>query len=179
LVSFCDAIKQRLSGLLQQGLQPRQLAMALALGATIGLLPTVWGTSLLCLLAARLPRLNQLAVQLANYLVYPLQPLLFLPYLTLGELLFSDTRLRASPEDGFAALPASPWAGLERCWQNNLHAVCAWLLTSPLLLTCSFLLCRFLLKRLAGAPVPTRKKSRGCAVALNKERRAHHGLTNR
>jgi hypothetical protein len=167
LVSFCDAIKQRLSGLLQQGLQPRQLAMALALGATLGLLPTVWGTSLLCLLSARLLRLNQLAVQLANYLVYPLQ------------LLFSGTRFRTSPGDGFAALPASPWAGLERCWQNNLHAVCAWLLTSPLLLTSSFLLCLLLLNRLAGAPVPTRKKSRGCAVALNKERRAHHGLTNR
>ena len=66
--------------LLEQGLSAHQLALAVAFGATIGILPTLWGTSLLCFLLAWVFRLNHLAVQSANYLVYPLQLILFVPF---------------------------------------------------------------------------------------------------
>lgn len=76
--------------LLLGGASPRRLAWALTAGAVIGLMPLPWGTSLLCLAAALLLRLKPAAVQLANYAVYPLQILLFLPYFHLGRVWFGD-----------------------------------------------------------------------------------------
>ncbi|MDT8421924.1 MAG: DUF2062 domain-containing protein [Desulfuromonadales bacterium] len=73
--------------LLRQGLSPQGFSLAVAVGITIGILPTLWGTSLLCgLLAWRLD-LNQLVVQSFNYLVYPLQISMFVPFALWGQLL--------------------------------------------------------------------------------------------
>lgn len=143
-----DRLRQQFSDLLQQGLQPRQLAMALALGATIGMLPTVWGTSLLCFLCAGVVRLNHLAVQIGNYLVYPLQILFFIPYLKFGELLFSCSLLADDPQIFLDHLQASPLVGLEMYWKVNMHAIIAWLLTSPALGFISFLLFQVFIKQL-------------------------------
>lgn len=137
-------LKPLCSHLLMPGLQPRRLALALAVGASIGLLPTVWGTSLLCMLCAPLLRLNLLAVQLANCLVYPLQIVLFLPYLNLGEQLFHSQRLPNNPALLWQQLQAAPLATLQNYWQANLQAACVWLLSVPLLLG-SIYLCTLLL----------------------------------
>jgi uncharacterized protein (DUF2062 family) len=141
-------LKDLLGGLLQQGLQPQRLALALALGATIGLLPTVWGTSLLCILCAAPLRLNQLVVQLANYLVYPLQIFLFLPYLEVWEQLFSSQVLPHNLERLWQQLQSAPLATLQSYWQANLQAIFVWLLSSPLLLASAYLLALLLVERL-------------------------------
>lgn len=125
---------------LRQGLAPRRLALALALGATIGVLPTVWGTSLLCLVCARVLRLNQLLVQSANLLVYPLQILLFAPYLKLGDLLFSGQHLPDSLDNLWQGLQQAPLQVLAEYWQANLQAIGIWLFSVPLLLGICFFL---------------------------------------
>lgn len=144
-------LKIQLSSLLRQGCQPRQLSLALALGITIGLLPTVWGTSLICILLAYLCRLNQLAVQLANYLIYPLQILLFIPYFQGGELLFASNNLPADFDLWFETLQSAPLAVLEQYWQANLQAACAWLLSAPLLMAGSYFLAHALIGQLGPA----------------------------
>lgn len=141
-------LKARLLDLLKQGMQPRQLALALALGATIGLLPTVWGTSVLCILFAWLLRLNQLVVQLANYLVYPLQILLFIPYFQMGEHLFGSNYLPGNLNFFLTNLQSNPLQVLDQYWQANLQAACAWLLSLPLLMACSYPVAMLLLRRL-------------------------------
>jgi uncharacterized protein (DUF2062 family) len=143
-----DRLKARLLDLLKQGMQPRQLALALALGATIGLLPTVWGTSVLCILFAWLLRLNQVVVQLANYLVYPLQILLFIPYFHLGENLFGSNHLPDNLDLFLTNLQSDPLLVLDQYWQTNLQAACAWLLSLPLLMACSYPVAKLLLRRL-------------------------------
>lgn len=77
-----------LAALLGGGLAPVPLARALAIGALLGSMPLPWGTSLLCLGAALLLRLNPLAVQVGNYAAWPLQLLLAYPYLRLGGACF-------------------------------------------------------------------------------------------
>ncbi len=71
--------------LLSQGLSAHQLALAVAVGLTIGVLPTIWGSSLICVLISWRLGLNQLAVQTINYLVYPLQLALFVPFAIWGQ----------------------------------------------------------------------------------------------
>jgi len=73
---------------LQQGTSPKKLALSVALGLTFGLFPVVGATSLLCLAAGVLFRLNHVALQAANYAAYPLQLLLLYPLLQAGRSFF-------------------------------------------------------------------------------------------
>jgi uncharacterized protein (DUF2062 family) len=141
-------LKAVLQEQLQQGLEPRQLALALALGVSIGLLPTVWGTSVICILLAWLLRLNQLVVQMANYLVYPLQILLFVPYFQLGEKLFASNYLPTDLEHFLASLQQAPWQLLAQYWAANLQAALVWLLSLPLWLLASYWLALLLSKKI-------------------------------
>lgn len=67
------------------GLTPQKLSLTLCLGAATGVMPLIWGTSLICAGLATLFRLNQAAIQAVNYCCYPLQIALFIPLCRLGE----------------------------------------------------------------------------------------------
>ncbi|OGR33871.1 MAG: hypothetical protein A2091_13180 [Desulfuromonadales bacterium GWD2_61_12] len=69
------------------GASPSRIAAALALGSTIGLAPVLWGATLTCLFAARLLRWPVLPLQSGNFLVYPLQLLLLVPFFRGGQAL--------------------------------------------------------------------------------------------
>ena len=56
-----------LLSLLRQGLSPERLALSVAVGIALGVLPVLGTTTLLCTLAAILFRLNVPAMQLVNY----------------------------------------------------------------------------------------------------------------
>ncbi len=70
---------------LKQGLGPGALAAAVAVGLALGTFPLVGTTTLLSAGVAAALGLNQAVVQLANYLAYPLQLALLVPFIRLGE----------------------------------------------------------------------------------------------
>ncbi|MHB1398746.1 MAG: DUF2062 domain-containing protein [Trichloromonadaceae bacterium] len=116
---------------LRQGLTPNQLALTLALGITLGVLPTVWGTSLLCVLAAWMLRLNQPLLQLVNCLVFPLQILLFVPFLQLGIFLFGGETPPLVQAWEPRGLLSEPLQTLRLAGEANLLAVAGWALAAP------------------------------------------------
>jgi uncharacterized protein (DUF2062 family) len=121
-----------LAALLQQGLSPEGLALSLVVGLALGIIP-LWGTSTaLCVGAAAAFRLNQVAMQAANYLAYPLQLALLIPFIRLGERLFGTPRLPISLPMLQAALKTDPWGTLGAFWTSLWHATLAWLLVVPL-----------------------------------------------
>jgi len=61
------------------------LALVISFGITLSVFPVLGTTTLVCALAAFLFRLNILAIQVANDIAFPLQILLFFPFLKLGE----------------------------------------------------------------------------------------------
>lgn len=69
---------------LKQGTAPEKLALAIAVGVSVGSIPLLGAATPLCLLLGVLLRLNHPVVQAANYAVYPLQVGLFLPLLYMG-----------------------------------------------------------------------------------------------
>jgi len=69
---------------LQQGIAPRRLAFALALGFVLGCIPVIGIPTALCAMVAVLFRLNLPAIQAANYLAMPLQVALIVPFVRLG-----------------------------------------------------------------------------------------------
>jgi hypothetical protein len=82
------SIKRRLRDVLHCGLTPDKLALTLCLGVTIGVLPVPWGATVLCVVCGYIFRLNQVALQTVNYLAYPLQIALLIPFSLLGNKLF-------------------------------------------------------------------------------------------
>ena len=70
---------------LNQGITPEKIAFTIALGALLSVFPILGATTLLCALAAILFRLNQPVIQLINYLAYPLQLILLIPFYRAGE----------------------------------------------------------------------------------------------
>jgi uncharacterized protein (DUF2062 family) len=137
---------------LTQGVSPSRLALALALGSVLGLMPMLGITTVLCALLAVRFRLNQPAIQLANYLVYPVQLLLFVPAFQAGAWLFGRPPISFSLAQLKAELSADAIGTMGRYFVDNLRALAAWGLMAPLLGVVLFLLLRALLRRL---PLPS------------------------
>lgn len=119
-----------LGGLLHQGLEPEQLAKGLACGLTMGILPLPWGITPLCVLIAWRWRLNQVVVQIGNFLAWPLQLGLFIPFFKMGSYLFPFGPVFdpvAFTTETLFTLPTNlfPWLLF-----STLKAVLAWVLTS-------------------------------------------------
>ena len=94
--------------LLKQGMDPSRLSLALTSGALIGVFPILGIATFVCGGVAAFFRLNHPAIQLANYIVFPMQLVLFFPFLTLGEAVtgnpldeISQTKLVATFDLGF------------------------------------------------------------------------------
>ncbi len=111
---------------LRCGLSPRKLALTLALGTVIGILPVLWGSTLLCVLAAAIFRLNQVSIQAVNYLVYPIQLALFIPFFRLGEKFFPG-----SPGVTINSHGGHFYAFLARAGLSNIKAIGAWSMIAP------------------------------------------------
>jgi uncharacterized protein (DUF2062 family) len=111
---------------LTQGVSPGALALALALGATIGIFPVLGTTTLLCALVAAVLRLNQPAIQVANYVAYPVQIALYIPFFQGGAWLFGVAAPPITLELVRAELSADVWGTIARYAWANFHAVGAW-----------------------------------------------------
>ena len=127
-MSILSKIKHSLHAFLTSGLSPEKMALTVALGFTLGIMPMPWGTTLCCAAAAFLFRLNQAGIQFVNYLVYPLQLALLIPFFRFGERLFpSAPRLTAAVGTGVGL-----HAGLfSLVGMSALKALTAWLVVAP------------------------------------------------
>ena len=74
---FKEKITLPLINLLKQGLSPSKLALVIALGMTLSVFPLLGTTTLLCTLVALFLHLNLPAIQVANYMAFPLQIIFF------------------------------------------------------------------------------------------------------
>jgi uncharacterized protein (DUF2062 family) len=88
------------TGWLRQGITPGRLALTLALGFAIGCIPVVGVPTVLCATLALLLRLNQPAIQAANYAAMPLQIMLIVPFMRLGKWVFGMSPAHLQVSDG-------------------------------------------------------------------------------
>jgi len=114
--------------LLKAGLTPEKLALCLVLGVVLGTAPVIGSTTILCAGAAALLGLNQPLIQTVNYLVYPLQFALIIPFIRAGEWVFSSPRLHMSAKEIAAAVARDPLAAISAFWNVTMQALVAWLL---------------------------------------------------
>lgn len=127
ITAFRNKIVLPLIRFLKQGTSPEKLAWSVTLGLSLGTVPILGGTTLLCGIAAVAFRLNMAAIQLINYFVYPLQLLLFIPFLKLGSLLYSKWHITYSITQVLAMAKENWWGTVKQLWLINTLGVLAWL----------------------------------------------------
>lgn len=84
-------IMRSLSSLLRQGMTPERLSASVSCGITVGICPLMGTTTAACTVLAIVLRINLFAVQLGNWLAWPLQAALLMPFLVFGERLFGSS----------------------------------------------------------------------------------------
>lgn len=141
-------------GLLKQGMTPEKIALGLALGIVLGIFPVIGMTTLLCTVAALLFRVNLPAIQVANYLVAPLQVALLLPFYRAGEWLFHAPRLPLSVKEISALVEKDMLGAMAFLWDTTLHAVAVWTLIAPALVFLLYHLFKPALHKLALRSAP-------------------------
>jgi len=137
--------------LLRQGITPEKIALCIGVGIALGVFPVVGATTLLCTLAAVLLRLNLPAIQLVNYLIYPLQLVLLLPFMHLGERLFGGGTVRFSLQQILAMIRSDLGQALVILWGATLRAILVWLCISPFAVLILYLVLTPLIRKI---PLP-------------------------
>lgn len=137
--------------LLTQGITPEKIALSLAFGIVLGTFPVLGSTTVLCAAAALVFELNLPAIQLVNYLIYPMQLFLLVPFLRIGEKLFHAHALQFSLAQILSMLRADMPHAVATLWLAEVHAICAWLLTGPLAISLLYLLLSSVLRQVASS----------------------------
>ena len=130
-VFFRRKLLDPLARQLRQGVSPERLALAVALGLVLGTFPVLGATTALCAVAGVGLRLNQPAIQVANYAAYPLQLALFVPFFRAGAWLFGAPPLAFTVADARAALARDTLGTIATYAGANLRAIVVWAILAP------------------------------------------------
>jgi uncharacterized protein (DUF2062 family) len=137
--------------LLTQGITPEKIALSLAFGIGLGIFPVLGSTTFLCAVAAVIFGLNLPAIQLVNWLIYPLQLVFFVPFIRMGEKVFGAAPLRFSLGQMLAMIRADLPHAVATLWLAELHGIFAWLLTGPAAIFLIYFLLSRILRQVAAS----------------------------
>jgi uncharacterized protein (DUF2062 family) len=156
-----QAVQAKMMEWLKSGLAPRQLAFTLALGFAIGCIPLLGVTTGICAVLALTLRLNMPVIQAANWVAMPLQVVLLIPFLRLGQWLFRSGSIRFNPRLIFGQIESAPWHAMQQMSGLFVHALFAWLImATPALILMTVLLTPLIsrMSRKTALIVPARTK---------------------
>jgi uncharacterized protein (DUF2062 family) len=141
---------------LSQGITPEKIALTLALGAVLGVFPILGACTALCAIAGIALRLNQPIIQAVNYVMYPAQVLLLIPFYRAGEDLFGAAHVPIfSVLELIERFRAGPLQFVLDYGRVALYGIVVWCLLAPLVAALIYLVARPALRVLA-ARMPAR-----------------------
>jgi uncharacterized protein (DUF2062 family) len=125
---FRKRIIQPVLNLLKQGMTPHKLAVTVALGTVVGVVPALGVTTVMGTAIAARFRLNIAATVLISYLVQPLQLLLLIPFVKAGIYLLGLKELKLSLDEMISMFRLDWLGALNQLWIANLAGVLVWAL---------------------------------------------------
>ncbi len=133
------------------GISSERIGWTIALGIVLGVFPIMGTTTLVCLLAGWLLRLNQPVLHVFKTLVYPLHLALILVFIRLGERLYGVPLISFSIPQLLEKFKNDPLQFARDFGVAAWHGVSAWLLIAPVVAVLIKLAVTPLLKRLEGS----------------------------
>lgn len=143
--------------LLTQGVTPQKIALSITIGAVVGVFPVMGTTTVLCTVAAAWLRLNLVAVHTIHYAMTPVQLLLIIPFVRVGEYLVGAAQQPLTISGSMALIKEQgAWRALVLLWDATWHAMLGWLVIGPLAIALTYWLARWVLTRVKLiAPAPS------------------------
>jgi uncharacterized protein (DUF2062 family) len=135
--------------LLKQGVTPEKLALSLAFGIGLGILPVLGISTVACTAVAMTLRLNLPAIQLVNYLVAPIQLALIIPFVRLGEHLHGVPPQPITISEGFKLMEIGVIHAIVTLWDAIVNALFGWIVVGPLFIYALYQVAKLPLKRAA------------------------------
>ncbi len=126
-------ILEPLHKFLRQGMSADQLALCVAVGVVVGNIPILGLSSLLCAGIALMFRLNLPAIQIVQAAMAPLQLVMIIPFVRLGEWLLHAPVQALSIKEGLALISQGAAHAVTVLWTAILHGGFAWLIVAPFL----------------------------------------------
>jgi uncharacterized protein (DUF2062 family) len=127
-------ILEPLLALLRQGMAPERLALCVAIGIGVGSIPVLGVSTILCAAIALIFRLNLPAMQVVQWAMAPIQLLLIIPFVRLGEWLVHARPQPVTIKAGFALMAQGVGHAVVVLWDAIVHATFAWVLVAPVVI---------------------------------------------
>lgn len=149
---FEQKVIQPLMALLKQGVTPHKLALTLALGAVLGNFPVFGMTTFLCTAVAFALKLNLPAIHLVNYLMYPIQISLVIPFVQIGSWVVGNNEPTITLEEVQSILDKDWETAALLLWKIVLQAVIGWTIVAPFMILALYFGSKPLLAKLISNP---------------------------
>ena len=139
--------------LLTQGITAQKIALSITIGAIVGVFPVMGTTTVLCTVAAVALRLNLVAVHTIHYAMTPVQLLLIIPFVRVGERLVGAAPQPLSISESMELIKQGPLHAAIVLWDATVHAVLGWLVIGPVAIVLCYGLARWVLARVKLSPM--------------------------
>jgi uncharacterized protein (DUF2062 family) len=117
---------------LRQGATPEAVSAAVVVSFAIAILPIVGVTTLICLAAGRIFRLNHVVMQIVNHASFALQLAFMIPFMRLGETITGARHIALTPKAIIDEFNRSFPDFFEKFWMAYVHGLIGWVITVPL-----------------------------------------------
>ena len=148
------ALKTKTIALFKQGLTPIELTQSILFAALFSIIP-IFGVTTILLTAFSLKRKLNLPIMIAiSYLAWPLQILMIIPFINIGEYFFSVPQSHHSVEEIIASFQESFFGTLSQISFELLCGFGGWLLTAVPFFTFVYLVSNFLISKFSPSKTP-------------------------
>ena len=134
---FSTRVLIPLSNIRKQGFSSETLALSVSIGIIGGAFPVFGFATYVCLLMTLVFKQNIIIVQVANWLVYPLQILLIIPFMKLGNSIITGGELTISMHQVVIAFQSGLLNGIREVGIISLYGIIAW---AAVAIPCLFIL---------------------------------------
>lgn len=140
------ALKTKIIALFKQGLTPIELTQSIIVSGLISTIP-ILGVSTFLLTALSLKRKFNLPIMIAqSYLMWPIQVIMIIPFINIGEFIFSVPKTNHSAQEIITSFQNSFFATLSHLSFELLCGFGGWLLTAVPFSAGVYLLIVYILK---------------------------------
>ena len=147
-------LKTKTVALFKQGLTPIELTQSILFAALFSIIP-IFGVTTILLTAFSLKRKLNLPVMIAiSYLAWPLQILMIIPFINIGEYFFSVPQSHHSVEEIISSFQESFFGTLSQLSFELLCGFGGWLLTAVPFFTFVYLVSNFLISKFSPSKTP-------------------------
>lgn len=125
-----NKIKDKITALLKQGLSPKELSQSIIVSGIISIIPILGVSTFMITMVSLKWKLNLPVMIAVSYLMWPIQILLIIPFIRVGEFIFSVPRNQHTVEEIISSFQSSFFKTLSQLSFELLCGLGGWFFTA-------------------------------------------------